>query len=57
MNDIDYLYTWAEKIGKRPSEDDEYEFVETIGKLVDDGYTEMFARREAFKRLYEHNRR
>jgi hypothetical protein len=57
MEDIDYLYLWAEKIGKRPTEDDEYKFIETIGKLVNDGYTESFARLESFKRLYEHNRR
>ena len=52
MEDVDYLYNWAQKIGKRPTEDDEYTFVETIGKLVNDGYSEMYARREAFKRLY-----
>ena len=52
MEDVDYLYNWAHKIGKRPTEDDEYIFVETIGKLVDNGYSEMYARREAFKRLY-----
>ena len=53
MEDVDYLYNWAQKIGKRPTEDDEYTFVETIGKLVNDGYSEMYARREAFKRLYD----
>jgi hypothetical protein len=54
MEDIDYLYLWAEKIGKRPTEDDEERFIETVGKLVDDGYTEMYSRREAFKRIYDH---
>ena len=53
MDDIDYLYMWAQKIGKRPTEDDEYRFVETVGKLVNDGHTEPHARIEAFKRLYD----
>ena len=53
MDDLDYLYMWAAKIGKRPTEDDEYKFVETVGKLVNDGHTEPHARIEAFKRLYD----
>lgn len=53
MTDSDVLYQWAERIGKRPTEDQEDCFIETVGKLINDGMDEHDARRNAFKRLYE----
>lgn len=53
MDDIDYLYLYAEKIGKRPTEDDEIKFLENVGKLINDGHTEMYSRLESFKRIYD----
>ena len=52
MDDATLLYNWAEKIGKRPSMDEEEYFLETVAKMVADGYTDMYARRETFRRLY-----
>ena len=52
-DDADVLYRWAAKIGKRPSIDDEEHFLETVAKLVADGYTVAYSRREAFKRVYK----
>ena len=52
MDDAECLYHWAYKLGKRPTEEQEEEFVETVGKLMNDGHTHIYARREAFRRIY-----
>ena len=52
MTDDEWLYNAMERMNRRPTVDEEEYFLETVAKMVADGYTNVYARREAFRRLY-----
>ena len=53
MDDDEWLYNAMERMGRRPTVDEEEQFIENVGKMMDDGHPEAYARREVFKRLFQ----
>ena len=51
-DDADIFYRWADKIGKRPTLDQEEHFLETVAKLSEYGHPDPYCRREAFKTVF-----
>lgn len=50
--DEEIFYRWANKIGKRPTADQEEHFLETVAKLSEYGHPDSYCRREAFKTVF-----
>ena len=53
MTDDEWLYNAMERMNRRPTVDEEEQFIENVGKMMDDGHPEAYARREVFKRLFQ----
>ena len=51
--DLRWLYEQAEKIGKRPTLEQEESFVERVSFITADGVDESDARMAAFKWMFE----
>ena len=53
MTDDEWLYNAMERMNRRPTVDEEEQFIENVGKMMDNGHPEAYARREVFKRLFQ----
>ena len=53
MTDDEWLYNAMERMNRRPTVDEEEQFILAVGSMKDEGNPEAYARREVFKRLFQ----
>ena len=53
MNDDEWLYNAMERMNRRPTVDEEEQFITAVDNMKDEGHPEAYARREVFKRLFQ----
>ena len=53
MTDDEWLYNAMERMNRRPTVDEEEQFIVAVDNMKDDGHPEAYARREVFKRLFQ----
>ena len=49
----EWLYNAMERMNRRPTVDEEEQFITAVDNMKDEGHPEAYARREVFKRLFQ----